>query len=76
MAKYADRRKAERSGGASKTALILSVVALCLLAGVGIYALLSFRQGTLGSTLIRLLKVVVVACAGLSVLAVGPVISS
>ncbi len=70
MAKYADRRKAERSGGASKTALILSVVALCLLAGVGIYALLSFRQGTLGSTLIRLLKVVVVACAGLSVLAV------
>ena len=56
MAKQADRRKSERSGGASKTALVFSVIALCLLLGVGAYALLSFRQGTLNATLIRLLK--------------------
>lgn len=69
MAKQADRRKSERSGGASKTALVFSVIALCLLLGVGAYALLSFRQGTLNATLIRLLKLAVLACAGLSLLA-------
>ena len=69
MAKQADRRKSERSGGASKTALVFSVIALCLLLGFGAYALLSFRQGTLNATLIRLLKLAVLACAGLSLLA-------